>query len=70
MKRIGGSELTTDELKNLAHCYTSIGEQDRASKINMAIKRREKEEEQRVEMAQSIESFLNEINNLSVDDNY
>ncbi|MEZ9987326.1 replication initiation protein, partial [Vibrio sp. 10N.261.49.A3] len=70
MKRVGGSELTTDELKNLSHCYTSIGEQDRASKINVAIKRREKEEEQRVEMAQSIESFLNEINSLSVDDNY
>lgn len=70
MKRVGGQELTIDELKNLSHCYKSIGENDRASKINLAVERREKEEEKRVEMQNSIESFLNEINNLSVDDNY
>ncbi|MGR5287186.1 replication initiation protein [Vibrio maritimus] len=70
LKRKDGIELNIEELKNLAHCYASLGENERAGKIKLAIKRREKEEEQRVEIARSIESFMNEINNIAVDDDY
>lgn len=70
LKRRDGHELTIDELKNLAHSYSSIGENHRASKIQIAIKRREKEQEQRVEMENSIEAFMQELENIAPDDNY
>ena len=70
LKRKNGVELTIEELKNLAHSYASIGENDRASKIELAITRRKDEEEQRVRIQSSLEAFMNEINLLAPDDNY
>ncbi len=70
MKRRDGFELTIDELKNLAHSYTSIGENERASKIKLAVQRREKEQEELVEIQSSLEAFMNELKQIAPDDNY